>query len=63
MSGFYNTVARFYDAENQDKTEDLLFYSELADEYGGPILDVGCGTGRVMLHLAQEGHTIHGIDN
>jgi SAM-dependent methyltransferase len=59
---FYTTVARYYDAEHVDKTDDLIMYSSLAEQYGGPIFEFGCGTGRVMLHLAQEGYTIHGID-
>ncbi|MEO8611100.1 MAG: class I SAM-dependent methyltransferase [Chloroflexota bacterium] len=59
---FYATIARYYDAEHVDKTDDLAMYSSLADEYGSPIFEFGAGTGRVMLHLAQEGHTIHGID-
>ena len=63
MSAFYSTVARFYDAENRDKTDDLAMYSRLAAEAGGDILDVGCGTGRVLIHLAQEGHRVYGIDN
>ncbi|MBZ0286497.1 MAG: class I SAM-dependent methyltransferase [Anaerolineae bacterium] len=63
MPGFYATIARYYDAENADKTDDLNFYADVAEEYGGPILDVGCGTGRVVFHLAQAGYITHGIDS
>lgn len=63
MSGFYATIARYYDAEHTDRTDDLALYSELAEEYGSPVLDVGCGTGRVLFHLAQEGHSVCGIDS
>lgn len=63
MPGYYSTVARYYDMDTGDKTDDLLMYSRLAEVHGGPILDVGCGTGRVLLHLAQEEHEVHGIDN
>jgi len=59
---FYDTIARFYDAENAEMVDDLALYSALAGETGGPVLDVGCGTGRVMLHLAQEGIHVVGLD-
>lgn len=63
MSAFYTNVARFYDAETGDKTDDLRMYSRLAAQYKGGILDVGCGTGRVLIHLAQAGCQVHGIDS
>lgn len=63
MAGFYAQIARYYDAENTDKNDDIPFYLELAKEYGGPIFDLGCGTGRVMFPLADSGYEVHGLDN
>ncbi len=62
MQDWYNEMARLYDAENQELTEDLALYSALLEEVGGPVLDVGCGTGRVALHLAAEGARVVGLD-
>jgi SAM-dependent methyltransferase len=59
---FYATIARYYDSEHADKDEDFAFYSELASEADGPILIIGSGTGRIALHLAEQGHTVHGIE-
>jgi SAM-dependent methyltransferase len=42
---------------------DAAFYLELAKEIGGPVLEIGCGTGRVLLPIAREGVDIHGVDN
>lgn len=41
---------------------DLAFWEELALEAEGPILDLGCGTGRVALHLARRDHPVTGLD-
>jgi len=59
----YAALARYYDLENADFTEDLDYWLELADEAGDPILELGCGTGRVLLNLARRGHAVTGIDN
>jgi SAM-dependent methyltransferase len=41
---------------------DTEFYRRLARETGGPILEVGCGTGRVAAALAGDGHEVVGVD-
>lgn len=43
--------------------EDLPFWKNLAAKANGPILELGCGSGRVLLSLAQAGFEIWGIDN
>jgi len=41
---------------------DLPAWEQLAGETPGPVLDLGCGTGRVAHHLAARGRTVLGID-
>ncbi len=41
---------------------DIDRYEELARTTAGPILEMGCGTGRVALPLARAGHRVVGID-
>ena len=63
MSGFYAQIARYYDAEHRDKSDDLAFYEKLIDAWGeGPALEIGCGSGRVLFHLAQRLERVHGVD-
>src|SRR6266508_3521831 len=43
--------------------QDVAFYVEEAARTGGPVLELGCGTGRILLPLARAGHTVHGLDS
>jgi SAM-dependent methyltransferase len=53
----------WHDVECGRYAADLPLWSELADEGGGPVLDVGAGTGRVALHLARGGHRVTALDH
>ena len=52
----------WHDVECGRYDADLTLWSELAREAGGPVLDVGAGTGRVALRLAEEGLDVTALD-
>jgi len=51
-----------YHAHHANETEDLPFWLELAARQGNPLLELGCGTGRVFLPLAKAGYQVYGLD-
>ncbi|HET6509288.1 MAG TPA: class I SAM-dependent methyltransferase [Baekduia sp.] len=53
----------WHDVECGSYTEDLALWRELAAEAGGPVLDVGAGTGRVALDLASHGIDVTALDS
>jgi len=56
-------AAEFYDhISPYVQRPDIEFYTSLAKESGGPVLEVACGTGRVLLPIAQAGIPITGLD-
>jgi SAM-dependent methyltransferase len=55
--------AVWHDVECAAYTADLELWRDLADRAGGPVLDLGCGTGRVALDLAARGHSVTGVDS
>jgi SAM-dependent methyltransferase len=54
--------AALYDWEYRRRRDDVRFYRNLAAERGGPILDLGCGTGRLAIPLVRDGHVVVGLD-
>lgn len=60
-----SVTARFYDAAYEALGQlgpDTDFYRDLARECGGPVLELGCGTGRVLLEIAAEVIPCTGLD-
>ena len=63
MGAISNPFPILYHTHHQNFREDIPFWQSLARWQGNPILELGCGTGRVLIPLAQTGQTIFGIDN
>ena len=59
---YYGDLARLYDWRLEDSVEDIPFYVQLAKESGAPVLELGCGTGRVTLPIAEAGIEAVGLD-
>jgi SAM-dependent methyltransferase len=60
----YLIAAKYYDAAYAAMDlVDMAFYVDLAKESCGTVLEIGCGTGRVLLTTARAGIKIHGLDN
>jgi len=57
------SAAIWHDVECGSYAADLPLWEELAQAAGGPVLELGCGTGRVALHLARRGHEVIGLDS
>lgn len=55
-------LAMLYHTHHSLEAHDLSFWLHWAKKQGGPILELGCGTGRVLIPLAEAGHTIFGLD-
>jgi SAM-dependent methyltransferase len=66
MAGTTNSpgdaFARLYDLDLLEDPGDLDLYLALGARTGGPILELGCGTGRVAVPLAAAGHRVTAVD-
>src|SRR5580698_3389587 len=57
-------IADYYDESPmvRGRVGDVAFYRHAVDEFGDPVLELGCGTGRITLALAEAGHPVTGLD-
>ena len=54
--------AVYYDYTYRRRRDDVEYYRRVARQYGGPVLELGVGTGRVGLALAHDGFDVVGLD-
>jgi SAM-dependent methyltransferase len=57
-------IADYYDESPvvSGRLQDVAFYRGAARDFGDPILELGCGTGRITMELADAGKRITGLD-
>ncbi len=60
----WDAYADFYDWENAQTLDrrDVRFWQRMAVRTGGPVLELGCGTGRVTIPVARAGARVFGVD-
>ena len=59
----YDAIAQLYDPWSRSVTEDVPFYLEEARRSGGPVVELGVGTGRIAVPIAAEGIAVIGVDS
>ena len=63
MSSPYDAIARLYDPWSRSVQEDVPFYVEEARAARGPVVELGIGTGRIAVPVAQAGVPVIGVDS
>ena len=63
MGGYDQVLASYYDLFSKGIEGDVAFYAEEALRAGSPVLELGCGTGRILIPLAEAGVQVVGLDN
>jgi SAM-dependent methyltransferase len=63
VTSVYDPIAHFFDAWSRSVVEDIPFYVHEALASGGPVVELGVGTGRIAVPIAQRGIRVIGIDD
>jgi len=58
----YGLIARWWAEFNFAEPQELEFYRAAIRKFGEPVLDLGCGTGRFLMPLVEEGFDVDGVD-
>lgn len=58
----YDHIARYYDLSHDHLVDDIRFILDLAATVAGPVLEIGCGSGRLLAPLARAGFDVTGVD-
>ncbi len=58
----YVDYAQYYDHDHRDTVPDFEFYLDYARQCGSPVLELACGTGRLLIPLAESGIEMTGVD-
>src|SRR6187200_3073168 len=59
----YDAIAELYDPWSRSVTEDVGFYVAEARKSGGPVVELGVGTGRIAIPVAAAGIRVIGVDD
>ena len=59
----YDAIAELYDPWSRSVVEDVAFYLEEARRSGGPVVELGVGTGRIAVPIAADGTRVIGVDS
>jgi SAM-dependent methyltransferase len=59
----YDAIARLYDPWSRSVREDVSFYVDEAERAGGPVVELGVGTGRIAVPTALAGLAVIGVDS
>ena len=56
-------IAEWYDDWLKERRDDVAYYSEFFKSFSGRVLELACGTGRILLPIAKSGTKIDGLDS
>src|SRR5438874_5514164 len=63
QTGFLDPLfASYYEQSDNIRSSDIAYYMQWANNANGPILEAGCGSGRILIPLLEAGIAVEGFD-